>query len=83
MTDRKLKMSAFFIIEIKRAKTDRIFNFIKARFSVMSDHMGMIFGVFSKSNVRLLKYITPQFFSKYSKSYNVLNVKSSLKLNDP
>ena len=54
-------MSAFFIIETKRAKTDRIFNFIKAPFSVMNDHMGMIFGVFSKSNVRLLKYITPQF----------------------
>ena len=43
--------------------------------------MDMVFGVFSKSNVRFLKYITSQFFSKYSKSYNILNVKSCVKLN--
>ena len=76
-------MSACFIFEIKRAKADRIFSFLKGRFSVMSDPMDMIFGVFSKSNVRLLKYITPRFFSKYSKSYNILNVKSCFKLNSP
>ena len=83
LTDRKLKMSACFIFEIKRAKADRIFSFLKGSFSVMSDPMDMIFGVFSKSNVRLLKYITPRFFSKYSKSYNILNVKSCFKLNSP
>ena len=76
-------MSTFFIFDIKRAKTDRIFNFLMDRFSVMSGLMDMIFGVFSKTNVKILKYITSQFFSKYSKSYNILNVKSCLKLNDP
>ena len=45
--------------------------------------MDMTFGVFSKSNVRLLKYVTPQFSSTYSKGYNILNDKSCLKLNGP
>ena len=76
-------MSAFFIFEIKRAKTDRILNFLKGCFSKMSDPMDMAFGVFSKSNVRLLKYVTPQFSSTYSKGYNILNDKSCLKLNGP
>ena len=83
MTDRKLKMSAFFIFEIKDAKRDRIFNFLKGRFSIMSGPMDMVFSTFSKNNVRLLKYITSQFFSIYSKSYNILNAKSCLKLNGP
>ena len=83
LTDRKLKMSAFFIFEIKRAKTDSTFNFLMDRFSVMSGLMDMIFGMFSNTNVRLLKCITLQFFSKYSKSYNILNVKSCVELNDP
>ena len=76
-------MSAFFIFEIKRAKTDRIFNFSTYRFSVMSGLMDMIFGVFQKTNMRLLKYITFQFFSNYGKSYNILNIEICLKLNDP
>ena len=54
-------MSTFFIFDIKRAKTDRIFNFLMDRFSVMSGLMDMIFGVFSKTNVKILKYITLQF----------------------
>ena len=61
-------MSGFFIFEIKRAKMDKIFNFLKDRFSVMSGPMDMIFGVFSETNVRLLKNINSQFFSNYSKS---------------
>ena len=76
-------MPTFFIFDIKRAKMDRIFNFLMDRFSVMRGLMDMIFGVFSKANVKILKYITSQFFSKYSKSYNILNVKSCLKPNDP
>ena len=76
-------MSGFFIFEIKRAKMDKIFNFLKDRFSVMSGPMDMIFGVFSETNVRLLKNIILQFFSKYSKSYNILNIKRCLKLNNP
>ena len=76
-------MSGFFIFEIKRAKMDKIFNFLKDRFSVMSSPMDMIFGVFSETNVGLLKNITLQFFSKYIKSCDILNVKSCLKLNGP
>ena len=76
-------MSAIFILEIKCAKKDRIFKFLKGRFSVMSGHMDMIFGVLSGAYVGLLKSVILQFFSKYSKSYNNLNVKSCLKLNGP
>ena len=83
MTERKLKMSTVFIFEIKGAKKDKIFNFLKGRFSVMGGLMDMIFGVFSETYVRLLKSITSQFLSRYSKSYNNLNVKSCLTLNGP
>ena len=57
-------MSGFFIFEIKRAKMDKIFNFLKDRFSVMSGPMDMIFGVFSETDVRPLKDIISEFFSK-------------------
>ena len=60
---------------------DKIFNFLKSCFSVMSDPIIMIFGVFSETNARFLKNIILQFFSKYSKSYNILSVKSVK--NDP
>ena len=62
---------------------DKKLNFLKSRFSVMSEPMDMIFGVFSETNVRLLSNIISRFFSKYSKSYNILNVKTRLKLNGP
>ena len=65
-------MSDFFVLEIKPAKMDNIFNFLKDCFSVMSDPMDMIF----ETNVTLLKNIISQFFSKYSKSYKISNVKS-------
>ena len=74
-------MSTVVIFEIKGAKKDKIFNFLKDRFSVMAGPMDMIFGVFSETYLRLLKSITSQFFSRYSKSYNNLDVKSCLKLN--
>ena len=74
-------MSAVFILEIKVTKKDKFFNFLKGRLSVMVDPMDMIFGVFSETYLRLLKCIASQFFSRYSKSYNNLNVKSCLKLN--
>ena len=76
-------MSDVFILEIKDAKRDKIFNFLKGRFSVLGGPMDIIFGVFSEIYVRLLKSITWYFFSRYSKSYNNLNVKSCLKLNEP
>ena len=66
LTDRKLKMSEFFIFEIKGAKMDKMFNFLKGRFSVMSSPMDMTFGRFSETNVRLLKNIISQFLSKYN-----------------
>ena len=74
-------MSAVFIYEIKDAKKDKIFNFLKGSFYGMRGPMDMIFGVFSETYVRLLTSITSQFFPIYSKSYNNLNVKSCLKLN--
>ena len=76
-------MSTAFIFEIKGAKKDKIFSFLKGRFSVMGGPMDVIFGVFSDTNVRLLESITLQFFSRYSKSDNNLNVKSCLNLNVP
>ena len=74
-------MSGYFIFEIKRAKMDKIFNFLEDRFSVIGRPMDMIFGMFSQVNVRLLNNIISQLLSKYNKRYNVLNVKSCLKLN--
>ena len=73
-------MSAVFVFEIKGAKKDEVFNFLKGRFSVMAGTMDMLFGVFSETYVRLLESII-SFFSRYGKSYNNLNVKSCLKLN--
>ena len=81
LTEKKIKMSDLFIFEIKGAKEDKIFKFLKGRFSVMGGPMDMIFGVFSEIFVRLLKSRISQFFFKYSKSYDSLNVKSCLKLN--
>ena len=62
LTDRKLKISAVFIFEIKGAKKNRIFNFLKGCFSVMGGPMDMIFGVFSETYVGLLKSITSRNF---------------------
>ena len=78
-----MNISADFIFEIKDAKKDKMFNFLKGRFFVMGGPMDVDFGAFSDTYTRLLKNITSQFFSLYSKSYTNLNVKSCLKLNDP
>ena len=72
-------MAAAFIFEIKGAKKENNFNFLKGGFSVMRGPMDMIFGVFSETYVRLLPSTTSQFFSRYSKSCNNLNVKKFLK----
>ena len=76
-------MSVVFIFEIKGAKKDNILNFLKGSFSVMRGPMDMIFGLFLETYVELLTSTTSQFFSRYSKSCNRLNVKSRLKLNSP
>ena len=57
-------MSAVFIFEIKDAKKDKIFNFLKGRFSVMGGPMDMIFGMFSETYVMLLKKVTSEFCSR-------------------
>ena len=58
LTDRKLRMSAVFTFEIKGAKKDNIFNFLKGSFSVMRGPMDMIFVVFSVTYVWLLASLT-------------------------
>ena len=83
LTERKSKMSPVFAFQIKDAKKDKVFNFLKVSFSVMRVPMDMIFGVFSRTCVKLLTSITSHFFSRYSKSYKNLNVKKCLKLNGP
>ena len=75
MTDRKLKMSGVFIFEIKDAKMDKTLNFLKGHFSITSGPMDMIFGVFLETYVRLLKNLTSEFYSRYSKSYSNLSAK--------
>ena len=81
--DGKLKISGFFIFEIKCTKMDKIFNLLKVCFSVISGPMDLIFGVFSEIDVRLVKNIISQFIAKYSKSYNILNIKRCLYLSGP
>ena len=76
-------MSPVFVFEIKDAKKDKIFNSLKDSFSVMRVPMNIIFGVFSETCVRLLKSITLQFFARYCKDSNNLNVKKCVKLNSP
>ena len=51
-------MSTVFIFEKIGTKKNKIFNFLKGSFSVMGGPMDAIFGVFSDTNVRLLKSIT-------------------------
>ena len=83
LTDWKLKMSTVFIFEIKDVKKDKIFNFLNDRFSAMGKPMDTIFGAFLEAYVRLLKTITLQFFSRYSKSCNNLNFNKLLKTQRP
>ena len=49
----------------------------------MRGPMDMIFGVFSEIHVRLLTSTSSQVFSRYRKRYTNLNLKKSLKLNEP
>ena len=72
-------MSALFW-QLKALKTTKFQIFANGHFFLMDSPMDMIFGVFSETIVRLLKNIILQFFSKYSKSCNILNAKSCSKL---
>ena len=60
-------MSAVFIFEIKGAKKNNIFNFLKGSFSVMRDSRDMTFGVFSENYVRLLTSNTSRIFQDIAK----------------
>ena len=71
LTDKKLKMSVAFIFEIKGAKKDNIFNFLKGSFSVMRGTTDIIFGVFSEACVGLLTSITSQFFQYIAKDITI------------
>ena len=51
-------MSTVFIFEKIGAKKNKIINFLEGSFSVMGGPMDAIFGVFSDTNVRLLKNMT-------------------------
>ena len=62
LPDQKYKMWAFFVFEIKGAKEDKIFKFLKGRFSVTGAALNMIFGLFSEIYARLVKSIISQFF---------------------
>ena len=66
-----MKMSTVLVLEIKRPKNNKIFNFLNDRFSVIGGSKSMIFGAFSETVVGLLKSLISQFFSKYSKRYNI------------
>ena len=55
LSDTNLLMSAIFSLQSKGAKSNKIFNFLEGCFSVMVGPMDMIFGVFSETNVRLIK----------------------------
>ena len=76
-------MSTIFVLEKKGSKNNKIFNFFKGCCSIMGSSINMIFDVFSETNVRFLKSIISQFFSKDSKSYSIINAKSCLKLEGP
>ena len=60
-------MSAFLIFEIKGAKENKVFNFLKGYLSVMRGPTDMIFGMFSETYMRLLISITSQFFQDVAK----------------
>ena len=73
------------VLEIKDAKMKINFQFFKWSFIRMDSMeygwtLDSILGLFSETIARLLKSIALQFFWKYSKSYNILNAKSRLKL---
>ena len=55
LPDQKYKMWAFFVFEIKGAKEDKIFKFLKGRFSMTGGAMDLIFAMFAEIYMSLLK----------------------------
>ena len=54
-------MSTIFILEIKDAKNNKIFNFLNDRLYVMGGPMGMIFDVFTESIVSIVRLLKNNF----------------------
>ena len=61
----------------------RFFNFLNGRYSVMDCSMDMRTGLLSETLKSLLKNIISQLWHKYSKTYDILNMKSSSEFNGP
>ena len=55
-------MLTIFVLKIKGAKNNIIFNYLNGRFSLIGGPMNIIFSVFSETIMRLLKSIISQFF---------------------
>ena len=60
---------------------DKFLNFLNSRYSVMDGPMDMRAGVFWDILMSFLKNITLQNWRKYSKTYDILNMKSSSEFN--
>ena len=77
----KIENVSLFYFWNKTRQNGQNFQFFKRPFLRNEWPYGYDLGLLSQTYMRLLKHIISQFFSKYSKSYNILNVKSCLKLN--
>ena len=62
---------------------DKFFNFLNDRYSIMDGAMDMRAGVFCETLMSFLKTIISQLRRKYSKTYDILNMKSSSDFNGP
>ena len=82
LTDRKLKISALFIFEIKRQKGQN-FQFFKWLFLRNGCPYGYDFWLVFRYLCEASKKYNFAIFSRYSKNFINLNVKSCLKLNGP
>ena len=62
---------------------DEFFNFLNGRYSVMDGPMDMRAGLFWEILMSFLKNIISQLWRKCSKTYDILNMKSSSEFNSP
>ena len=76
-------MSATLILKKEPPKKHKFLIFLKGRYFVIGDSIDMNIGVFWENSVGLLKSVVVQLFSKCSRSYANLNVKSRPKFNSP
>ena len=76
-SDRKFNFLLSLVFEIKGANQNKVSKFLNGCLSVTGNPVDMTFGVFLETYLRLPKSIISQFFPKYSKNYNNLNVKNA------